>query len=81
MKKLLYIITALSLLTSCEEYIKQTEESKKIRAQNGIKERLTPDSTYYVWNMQNVKFDGHLYVVYTARFGATMVHSPNCKCE
>lgn len=84
MKKLLYIIMTLLLFTSCEEYNKQAEEAQKIhiqRIQNEKEKLLTPDTTDCVWNMQNVKFDGHLYVVYTERFGVAMVHSPNCECN
>ena len=71
----------LLLFTSCEEYNKQAAEAQKIRMQNEKEKRVTPDTTDCVLNMQNVKFDGHLYVVYTVRFGVTMVHSPNCKCN
>lgn len=42
------------------------------------------DTTDLEENLHNVKFDGHLYVVYKEQsgygFGAAMVHSPNCKC-
>ena len=42
------------------------------------------DTTDLQYNLYNVKFDGHLYVIYREKeghgLGAAMVHSPNCEC-
>ena len=83
MKKIVCITILLVCLVSCiscDGYVEKFDSREQEIRQNRIEEQLTPDTTDCVWNMQNVKFDGHLYVVYTERFGVAMVHSQNCKC-
>ena len=84
MKKILYIIFLLFTCVSCDDYNKNFDKVKKERRQKRIEEHIN-DTTDLQENLQNVKFDGHLYVVYTEKtgygFGAAMVHSPNCECH
>ena len=89
MKKILYITFLLFTCVSCDEWIdnynKNFDKVEKERRQKSIEEHIN-DTTDLQDNLYNVKFDGHLYVVYTKKnggygFGAAMVHSPNCECH
>ena len=80
MKKILYIILLLIICISCDEYNKREMELLQQR----IKKHIN-DTTDLQEHLYNVKFDGHLYVVYKEKegygMGAAMVHSPNCECN
>ena len=88
MKKILYITFLLFTCVSCDEwiynYIKNFDKVEKERQQKSIEEHIN-DTTDLQDNLYNVKFDGHLYVVYKEHsgygMGAAMVHSPNCECH
>lgn len=88
MKKILYITFLLFTCISCDEWIddynKNFEKVEKERRQKRIEEHIN-DTTDLQDNLYNVKFDGHLYVVYREQagygMGAAMVHSPNCECH
>ena len=84
MKKILYITFLLFMCISCDEWVGNYNKIKKERRQKSIEEH-TNDTTDLQDNLYNVKFDGHLYVVYKEQagygLGAAMVHSPNCKCH
>ena len=88
MKKILYITVLLFACVSCDEWIddynKKFEKVEKERQQKRIEEHIN-DTTDFQDNLYNVKFDGHLYVVYREQegygMGAAMVHSPNCECH
>ena len=88
MKKILYITLLLFTCISCDEWIddynKNFEKVEKERRQKRIEEHIN-DTTDLQDNLYNVKFDGHLYVVYREQagygMGAAMVHSPNCECH
>ena len=89
MKRFLYLVLAIlfiavnTCLVSCDGYEKFNSREQELRQQR-IEKHIT-DTTYLEEYLHNVKFDGHLYVVYTEKngygFGAAMVHSPNCKCN
>lgn len=80
MKKILYIVLLLIGCISCDSFVEDCDRREQELRQQRIEEHIT-DTTYLEENLRNVKFDGHLYVVYTERFGVAMVHSPNCKCN
>lgn len=86
MKKILYIILLLFTCVSCDEWVGNYNKVKKERRQKSIEEHIN-DTTDLKDNLYNVKFDGHLYVVYKEQagygygLGAAMVHSPNCECH
>ena len=84
MKKILYIIILLFICISCDSYVEKLNNRKQDLRQSLIEKHIT-DTTYLQEHLHNVKFDGHLYVVYTEQngygFGAAMVHSPNCECN
>ena len=85
MKKILYITLLLFTCISCDEWVGNYNKVEKERRQKSIKEHIN-DTTDLQENLHNVKFDDHLYVVYTKKngrygFGAAMVHSPNCECH
>ena len=84
MKKILYITLLLFTCISCDEWVGNYNKVKKERRQKSIKEHIN-DTTDLQENLHNVKFDGHLYVVYKEQagygVGAAMVHSPNCECH
>ena len=84
MKKILYITLLLFTCISCDEWVNDYNKIKKVRRQKSIEEHIN-DTTDLQENLQNVKFDGHLYVVYKEQtgygVGAAMVHSPNCECN
>ena len=84
MKKILYITLLLFTCISCDEFVGNYNKVEKERRQKRIEEHIN-DTTDLQDNLYNVKFDGHLYVVYTEKngygLGAAMVHSPNCECH
>ena len=84
MKKILYIILLLFTCVSCDEWVGNYNKVKKERRQKSIEEHIN-DTTDLQDNLYNVKFDGHLYVVYKEQagygLGAAMVHSPDCECH
>lgn len=73
MKKILYII--ILLLIICIPLCLYGEKFNR-------RDNYTTDLQKHLYN---VKFDGHLYVVYKEKegygMGAAMVHSPNCECH
>lgn len=86
MKKIVCITILLVCLVSCiscDGYVEKFDSREQEIRQNRIEEHIT-DTTDLEENLYNVKFDGHLYVVYKEQsgygFGAAMVHSPNCEC-
>ena len=88
MKKILYITLLLFTCVSNDEWIdnytKNFDKIEKERRQKSIEEHIN-DTTDLQDDLYNVKFDGHLYVVYREYsgygMGAAMVHSPNCECH
>lgn len=86
MKKILYII--ILLLIICIPfglYVEKINRRKEEHRQQTVEKNII-DPISLQENLHNVKFDGHLYVVYTKKnggygFGAAMVHSPNCECH
>ena len=84
MKKILYITFLLFTCISCDEWVNNYNKVKKERRQKSIEEHIN-DTTDLQDNLYNVKFDGHLYVIYKEQagygLGAAMVHSPNCECH
>jgi hypothetical protein len=89
MKRYLYLVIALLVIAinACLQACDNFEELAQRREQKQKEKQLNPSSTagkIYTENMQNVEFDGHLYVIYTEKdgygYGAAMVHSPNYKC-
>lgn len=94
MKKYLYLVIALLVivinvcLQACDNFEETRQVAAQRREQKQKERQINPLSTagkICTENMQNVEFDGHLYVVYTEHngygYGAAMVHSPNCKCN
>lgn len=64
-------------LTSCDN----THSARKDITDMNI-DPNTEISTLYRRLFHNVEFDGHLYVLYSGfRPEASIVHSPNCKCN
>ena len=84
MKKILYITILLIICISCDSYVEKFNSREQELRQSRIEKHIT-DTTDLEENLHNVKFDGHLYVVYKEHngygFGAAMVHSPNCECN
>ena len=84
MKKILYITLLLFTCISCDEWVGNYNKVEKERQQKSIKEHIN-DTTDLQDDLYNVKFDGHLYVIYREYgghgMGAAMVHSPNCECN
>ena len=87
MKKILYIILLLIIcIPSCSISVKKNNRPDMELLQQNIKKYIN-DTTDLKDNLYNVKFDGHLYVVYKEQagygygLGAAMVHSPNCECH
>ena len=90
MKRFLYFVLAIlfiavnACLESCDSYVKKFDSREQELRQQRIETHIT-NTADLEENLHNVKFDGHLYVVYTEKngygFGAAMVHSPNCKCN
>lgn len=84
MKKILYITFLLFTCISCNEWIDVYNKVEKERRQKRIEEHIN-GTTDLQDDLYNVKFDGHLYVIYREKeghgLGAAMVHSPNCECH
>ena len=85
MKKILYIILLLIICIPIGLYVEKCNRRDMELLQQNIKKYIN-DTTDLQEHLYNVKFDGHLYVVYTKKnggygFGAAMVHSPNCECH
>ena len=85
MKKILYIILLLIICIPIGLYVEKINKRKEEHRQQTVEKNII-DPISLQENLQNVKFDGHLYVVYTKKnggygFGAAMVHSPNCECH
>ena len=85
MKKILYIILLLIICIPFCLYVEKINRRKKEHRQQTVEKNII-DPISLQENLHNVKFDGHLYVVYTKKnggygFGAAMVHSPNCECH
>ena len=66
MKKILYITLLLFTCISCDEVVGNYNKVEKERRQKRIEEHIN-DTTDLQDNLYNVKFDGHLYVVYKER--------------
>lgn len=85
MKKIQYIVLLLIMCVSCdyEEYKKSDESHVRNWTEQKIRENTQIDSLDT--NIRNIKFDGHLYVLYADKngygYGVAMVHSPNCACD
>lgn len=85
MKKILYIILLLIICIPIGLYVEKINKRKEEHRQQTVEKNII-DPISLQENLHNVKFDGHLYVVYTKKnggygFGAAMVHSPNCECH
>lgn len=85
MKKILYIILLLIICIPLGIYVEKINRRKEEHRQQTVEKNII-DPISLQENLHNVKFDGHLYVVYTKKnggygFGAAMVHSPNCECH
>ena len=84
MKKILYITLLLIACISCDSYVEKFDKRAQELRQQRIEKHIS-DTTDLEEYLHNVKFDGHMYVVYTEQngygFGAAMVHSPNCECN
>ena len=85
MKKILYIILLLIICIPFGLYVEKINRRKEEHRQQTVEKNII-DPISLQENLHNVKFDGHLYVVYTKKngrygFGAAMVHSPNCECH
>ena len=63
MKKILYITLLLFTCISCDEVVGNYNQVEKERRQKRIEEHIN-DTTDLQKHLYNVKFDGHLYVVY-----------------
>ena len=84
MKKILYIILLLIICIPLGLYVEKCNRRDTELLQQHIKKYIN-DTTDLQKHLNNVKFDGHLYVVYKEQegygVGAAMVHSPNCECH
>ena len=85
MKKILYIVLLLIICIPFSLYVEKNNRRKEEHRQQTVEKNII-DPISLQENLHNVKFDGHLYVVYTKKnggygFGAAMVHSPNCECH
>ena len=85
MKKILYIILLLIICIPIGLYVEKINKRKEEHRQQTVEKNII-DPISLQENLHNVKFDGHLYVVYTKKnggygFGVAMVHSPNCECH
>ena len=80
MKKILFISILLIMCISCNSFNRIEEERRQQRIEEHINNTADLEENFY-----NVRFDGHLYVVYKEKdvcgLGAAMVHSPNCECN
>lgn len=84
MKKILYIILLLIICIPFGLYVEKINRRKEEHRQQTVEKNII-DPISLQENLHNVKFDGHLYVVYKEQegcgMGAAMVHSPNCECH
>ena len=85
MKKILYIILLLIICIPFCLYVEKINRRKEEHRQQTVEKNII-DPISLQENLHNVKFDGHLYVVYTKKnggygLGAAMVHSSNCECH
>ena len=84
MKKILYIILLLIICIPFGLYVEKINRRKEEHRQQTVEKNII-DPISLQENLHNVKFDGHLYVVYREYsgygMGAAMVHSPNCECH
>lgn len=84
MKKILYIILLLIICIPFGLYVEKINRRKEEHHQQTVEKNII-DPISLQENLHNVKFDGHLYVVYKEKegygMGAAMVHSPNCECH
>ena len=87
MKRFLYFVLAILFivcLESCNSYVEKFDKRQQDLRQQRVEKHIT-NTTDLEEHLYNVKFDGHLYVIYKEKngygFGAAMVHSPNCKCN
>ena len=84
MKKILYIILLLIICIPFCLYVEKNNRRKEEHRQQIVEKNII-DPISLQENLHNVKFDGHLYVVYKEQegygVGAAMVHSPNCECH
>ena len=80
MKKILFILTLLIMCISCDSFNRIEEEQRQQRIEDHMNNTTDLEENFY-----NVRFDGHLYVVYKEQdvcgLGTAMVHSPNCECN
>ena len=83
MKKILFLLFLIICIPFCL-YIEKINKREAELEQQNIKKYIN-DTTDLQDDLYNVKFDGHLYVVYREYsgygMGAAMVHSPNCECH
>ena len=83
MKKILFLLFLIICIPFCL-YIEKINKREAELEQQNIKKYIN-DTTDLQDDLYNVKFDGHLYVVYREYsgygMGAGMVHSPNCECH
>ena len=83
MKKILFLLFLIICIPFCL-YIEKINKREAELEQQNIKKYIN-DTTDLKDELYNVKFDGHLYVVYREYsgygMGAAMVHSPNCECH
>lgn len=71
MKKLLYVLGIILVLSSCtytEVEYKSTDDGRKIQV---------ADKTH---NIRYVEFDEHEYVYWQSSHRGSICHSPKCKC-
>ena len=82
MKKIIFIIPLLILCIPLGLYVEKFNRRDAELLQQNIKKYINDTTDLQIYN---VKFDGHLYVVYKEQegygVGAAMVHSPNCECN
>ena len=83
MKKILFLLFLIICIPFCL-YIEKINKREAELEQQNIKKYIN-DTTDLQDDLYNVKFDGHLYVVYREYggygIGTAMVHSPNCECH
>ena len=84
MKKIIFIIPLLILCIPLCLYVEKFNRKDAELLQQNIKKYIN-DTTDLQKHLYNMKFDGHLYVVYREYsgygMGVAMVHSPNCECH
>lgn len=84
MKKIIFIIPLLIICIPLGLYVEKFNRRDAELLQQNIKKYIN-DTIDLQKHLYNVKFDGHLYVVYREYsgygMGAAMVHSSNCECH